>query len=60
MAAYLEGVLHSFAPLCLMRDSLGEARFSEVWGAVESALYTEFGEGPVQVPMTALLGVGSV
>lgn len=49
----------SNAPLVLLRDKLGEARWGELDEAILGRLQARFGDGPQQLSMTALLGAGS-
>lgn len=59
MTEYWRGARTSFAPLCLMAEQIGEPAFDAAWEKVLAALTAEFGDGPVHVPMKALMGVGT-
>jgi ubiquinone/menaquinone biosynthesis C-methylase UbiE len=58
MSAYAAGARTAFAPICLMEEQLGDA-FEAVWESVTRRLIEVFGDGPLRLPMTALLGVGT-
>ncbi|WP_438001121.1 methyltransferase domain-containing protein [Sorangium sp. So ce185] len=49
----------SNAPLVLLRDKLGEARWDELGEAILARLQARFGEGPQRLGMVANLGAGT-
>ncbi|WP_437624053.1 hypothetical protein [Sorangium sp. So ce1151] len=49
----------SNAPLVLLRDKLGEARWDELGKALLGRLQARFGEGPQRLGMVANLGAGT-
>lgn len=49
----------SMAPIVLLRRRMGEERWSEIAGRIFARLWGELGDGPVEVPLTAYLGVGA-
>jgi ubiquinone/menaquinone biosynthesis C-methylase UbiE len=51
-------VQRSMAPVVLLRHRMGEERWAEVARRIFERLQRELGEGPVEVPLTAHLGVG--
>jgi ubiquinone/menaquinone biosynthesis C-methylase UbiE len=58
MDTFLEAARAGFAPLCLIRERLGDAAFDEAWKRVGERMREAFGDGPVAFPMTALFGIG--
>ncbi|WP_437552563.1 methyltransferase domain-containing protein [Sorangium sp. So ce367] len=56
---FWRSVCRTNAPLVLLRDKLGEERWEAFGKAILGRLQARFGDGPQQLSMTALLGVGT-
>jgi SAM-dependent methyltransferase len=51
-------VQRTMAPIVLLRRRMGEERWTEIAGRIVARLRGALGDGPVEVPLTAYLGVG--
>jgi SAM-dependent methyltransferase len=56
---YWRSLERSTPPLMAARETVPDTRWAEIRAEIEGRLRERFGDGPLQVPLIALLGVGS-
>src|SRR5262245_12731802 len=59
LAEFWASVQRSMAPVVLRRHRVGEERWAGTAARIFERLRSELGDGPLNVPLTALLGVGT-